>query len=75
MLVERRTDVSYETVTCWVVKFGTQIARNLRQRQVALVMFVSGLSRGEMHWNQGLTLAFARSGWHRSRRNFANVAR
>ncbi len=33
MLLERGIDVSYETVRRWTVKFGPQIARNLRRRQ------------------------------------------
>ncbi|WP_281996158.1 IS6 family transposase [Ruegeria faecimaris] len=33
MLLVRGVDASYETVRRWVVKFGPQIARNLRQRQ------------------------------------------
>jgi transposase-like protein len=34
MLLERGIDVSYETVRRWIAKFGPQIARNLRRRQV-----------------------------------------
>ena len=30
MLAERGVDVSYETIRCWFVKFGTATARNLR---------------------------------------------
>jgi len=33
MLLERGIDVSYETIRRWTVKFGPQIARNLRRRQ------------------------------------------
>jgi putative transposase len=33
LLAERGLDVSYETVRCWVLKFGPTIARNLRQRR------------------------------------------
>ena len=33
LLAERRLDVSYETVRCWVLKFGPVIARRLRQRR------------------------------------------
>ncbi len=33
MLLERGIDVSYETIRRWTVKFGQQIARNLRRRQ------------------------------------------
>jgi putative transposase len=31
LLAERGLDVSYETVRCWVLKFGPGIARNLRR--------------------------------------------
>ena len=34
MLLERGIDVSYETIRRWTVKFGQQIARNLRRRPV-----------------------------------------
>ncbi len=34
MLLERGVDVSYETIRRWTAKFGPQIARNLRRRQV-----------------------------------------
>lgn len=33
LLLQRGIDASYETVRRWVIKFGSQIARNLRQRQ------------------------------------------
>ncbi len=33
MLLERGVDVSHETIRRWTVKFGPQIARNLRRRQ------------------------------------------
>jgi len=33
MLLERGIDVSYETIRRWTVKFGPQIAQNLRRRQ------------------------------------------
>ncbi|WP_171060847.1 IS6 family transposase [Poseidonocella sp. HB161398] len=33
MLLERGTDLSYETIRRWTVKFGPQIAQNLRRRQ------------------------------------------
>ena len=33
LLAERGTDVSYETVRCWIGKFGPQIAANLRRRR------------------------------------------
>ncbi len=36
MLLERGIDVSYETIRRWTVKFGQQIARNLRHRQARL---------------------------------------
>jgi transposase-like protein len=31
LLAERRLDISYETVRCWVLKFGPAIARRLRR--------------------------------------------
>src|SRR5215471_17706681 len=31
LLAERGLDISYETVRCWVVKFGPVIARRLRR--------------------------------------------
>ncbi len=33
LLAERGIEVSYETIRCWTLKFGPQIARNLRRRQ------------------------------------------
>jgi putative transposase len=33
MLAQRGNDASYETVRCWAVKFGPQIARNLKWRR------------------------------------------
>ncbi len=33
MLAERRIDVSYETIRCWTIKFGPQIARNLKRKR------------------------------------------
>lgn len=33
MLLDRDIDVAYETIRRWVLKFGPQIARNLRRRQ------------------------------------------
>lgn len=33
MLLEHGIDVSYETIRRWTIKFGPQIARNLRRRQ------------------------------------------
>jgi transposase-like protein len=33
LLAERGLDVSYETVRCWVLKFGPVIARRLRERR------------------------------------------
>ena len=33
MLLERGIDVSYETIRRWTIKFGPQIARDLRRRQ------------------------------------------
>lgn len=34
MLAERGIDVSYETIRCWTLKFGPQIARNLQRRRI-----------------------------------------
>jgi putative transposase len=31
LVTERRLDISYETVRCWVLKFGLMIARRLRR--------------------------------------------
>jgi transposase-like protein len=31
LLAERRLDISYETIRCWVLKFGPAIARRLRR--------------------------------------------
>ena len=33
LLAERGLDISYETVLCWVLKFGPMIARRLRRRR------------------------------------------
>ena len=33
LLAERGLDISYETVRCWVLKFGPMIARRLRRRR------------------------------------------
>ena len=33
LLAERGLDISYETVRCWVLKFGPAIARRLRRRR------------------------------------------
>ncbi len=33
MLLERGIEVSYETLRCWIAKFGPAIARGLRRRQ------------------------------------------
>src|SRR3954463_480212 len=35
LLAQRGIDVSYETVRMWTIKFGPQIARNLKQRRHA----------------------------------------
>ena len=35
LLAQRGIDVSYETIRCWTVKFGPQIARNLKRRRPA----------------------------------------
>ena len=33
LLAQRGIEVSYETVRCWIAKFGPQIAANLRRRR------------------------------------------
>jgi len=33
LLAQRGIEVSYETIRCWAIKFGPQIARNLRRRE------------------------------------------
>ncbi len=33
LLVQRGIEVSYETIRCWTLKFGPQIARNLNRRK------------------------------------------
>ncbi|MDO9075870.1 MAG: IS6 family transposase [Brevundimonas sp.] len=35
MLARRGIDVSYETIRCWTIKFGPQIARNLTRKRPA----------------------------------------
>ena len=35
MLAERGIVVTYETIRCWIIKFGPQIAINLRRRRQA----------------------------------------
>ena len=35
LLAQRGIDVSYETVRMWTIKFGPQIARNLKARRPA----------------------------------------
>lgn len=35
MLAERGIDLSYETIRCWCIKFGPQIAMNLRRKRPA----------------------------------------
>ena len=35
MLAQRGIDVSYETIRCWTIKFGPQIARNLKKKRPA----------------------------------------
>lgn len=35
LLAERGIEVSYESVRCWTIKFGPQIARNLKRRRPA----------------------------------------
>ena len=33
LLAQRGIDASYETIRCWTIKFGPQIARNLKRRR------------------------------------------
>ncbi|KQZ21681.1 transposase [Caulobacter sp. Root1472] len=33
LLSQRGIEVSYETIRCWTIKFGPQIARNLKRRR------------------------------------------
>ncbi|WP_091741351.1 IS6 family transposase [Phenylobacterium immobile] len=33
LLAKRGVEVSYETIRCWTIKFGPQIARNLKRRR------------------------------------------
>ena len=35
MLAQRGIEVSYETIRCWTIKFGPQIARSLKRRRWA----------------------------------------
>ena len=35
MLAQRGIEVSYETIRCWTIKFGPQIARNLKKKRPA----------------------------------------
>jgi len=35
LLAQRGVDVCYETIRCWTIKFGPQIARNLKRRRHA----------------------------------------
>ena len=35
MMAQRGVDVSYETIRCWTIKFGPQIARNLKRKRPA----------------------------------------
>jgi transposase-like protein len=35
MMAARGVEVSYETIRCWTIKFGPQIARNLKRRRLA----------------------------------------
>lgn len=37
MLAHRGIDVSYETIRYWIVKFGPNIAANLRRRENAAI--------------------------------------
>jgi hypothetical protein len=43
LLAQRGIEVSYETIRCWTIKFGPQIARNLkRQSPGAVAALASG---------------------------------
>lgn len=33
MLVQRGIEVSYETIRCWTIKFGSRVTANLRRRK------------------------------------------
>ena len=35
MMAQRGVDVSYEALRCWTIKFGRQIARNLKRSRPA----------------------------------------
>jgi transposase-like protein len=35
LLAQRGIEVSYETIRCWTIKFGPQIARNLKRRRAS----------------------------------------
>jgi transposase-like protein len=35
LLAQRGIEVSYETIRCWTIKFGPQIAENLKKRRPA----------------------------------------
>ena len=35
LLAQRGIDISYESIRCWTIKFGPQIARNLKRRRHA----------------------------------------
>jgi putative transposase len=35
VLAQRGVEVSYETIRCWTIKFGPQIARNLKRKRPA----------------------------------------
>jgi transposase-like protein len=35
LLAQRGVEVTYETIRCWTIKFGPQIARNLKRRPFA----------------------------------------
>lgn len=34
LMAQRGVDVSFETIRCWTIKFGLQIARNLNRRKL-----------------------------------------
>jgi hypothetical protein len=50
LLAERGLDISYETVRCWVLKFGPVIARPLRRCLDALNALAVGIGNTRVNW-------------------------
>ena len=46
LLAERGIEVSYETIRCWTIKFGPQIAKNLKARRLRKAHRMTGRERG-----------------------------